>query len=96
VGSSTAQQFHSILLFFGVSAITGIVVAAYLINRWLPSPALENAILFAATAMCAALRGNVPEIFWLATGMRGLPKQYSKDIRHLYQQAPLRTGHDAV
>lgn len=66
------QKLDRVLLAFGMMAIFGIGAVGYLIGRWLRELVLASTILFAAAALLLGIRGDVPEIFWLATGVWGL------------------------
>ncbi|MRG65954.1 MFS transporter [Rhizobium pusense] len=66
------QKLDVVLLLFGVTAIAGIGIVGYLIGRWLRELVLVSIMLFAGAALTFGLGGNVPEFFWLATGVWGL------------------------
>lgn len=72
VPAGLAQKLDLVLLLFGVTAIAGIGIVGYLIDRWLRVLVLASIVLFAAAASMLGIRGEVPELFWLATGVWGL------------------------
>jgi predicted MFS family arabinose efflux permease len=72
VPAGLAGKLDFVLLVFGVMAIAGIGIVGYLIGRWLRKLVLASIMLFAAAALMLGIWGEVPEPFWLATGMWGL------------------------
>jgi predicted MFS family arabinose efflux permease len=66
------QKLDKVLLVFGVMAIVGIAIVGYMIGRWLRELVLASTLLFAAAALLLGIWGDVPELFWLATGLWGL------------------------
>jgi predicted MFS family arabinose efflux permease len=67
-----AQKLDIVLLVFGGSAIAGIMIVGYLIGRWLRLLVLASIALFGAAALAFGMWGEVPGLFWLATGAWGL------------------------
>jgi predicted MFS family arabinose efflux permease len=72
VPAGLAPKLDFVLLMFGITAIAGIGIVGYLIGRWLRELVLSSIILFGAAAFILGLRGDIAELFWLATGMWGL------------------------
>ncbi len=72
VPAGLAPRLDFVLLVFGVMAIAGIGIVGYLIDRWLRQLVLAGIMLFAVAAFILSIRGDVPELFWLATGIWGL------------------------
>ena len=66
------RKLDFVLLMFGLTAIAGIGVVGYLIGRWLRVLVLASIMLFAAAAFLLGIGGEIPELFWLATGVWGL------------------------
>jgi predicted MFS family arabinose efflux permease len=67
-----AQKLDIVLLVFGGSAIAGIMIVGYLIGRWLRLLVLASIALIGAAALAFGMWGEVPGLFWLATGAWGL------------------------
>lgn len=66
------QKLDFVLLIFGITAIAGIGIIGFLIDRWLRELVLASILLFGAAALMLGIWGEEPELFWLATGMWGL------------------------
>ncbi|PQZ47612.1 MFS transporter [Ochrobactrum sp. MYb15] len=72
VPAGLAGKLDFVLLVFGVTAIAGICIVGYLVGRWLRELVLASIVLFGAAALMLGIWGDLPELFWLATGMWGL------------------------
>ena len=72
VPAGLTSRLDFVLLAFGISAIAGICIVGYLVGRWLRKLILSSIMLFAAAALILGSWGQVPELFWLSTGMWGL------------------------
>ncbi len=72
VPAGLIRKLDIVLLVFGGMAIAGIVIVGYLIGRWLRALTLACIMLFAMAALLLAIGGEVPQLFWLATGAWGL------------------------
>jgi predicted MFS family arabinose efflux permease len=66
------QKLDIVLLFFGTTAIAGIVIVGYLVSPWLRMLVLASIVLFAVAAFIFGSLGNLAQMFWLATGLWGL------------------------
>jgi predicted MFS family arabinose efflux permease len=67
-----SQNLDAVLLMFGITAIAGIGIVGYLIDRWLRALVLGSATLFAVAATILGLWGELAAPFWLATCLWGL------------------------
>ncbi|WP_245872351.1 MFS transporter [Brucella pituitosa] len=72
VPAGLTGKLDFVLLVFGVTAIAGICIVGYLVGRWLRELVLASIVLFGAAALMLGIWGDLPELFWLATGMWGL------------------------
>lgn len=72
VPAGLAPRLDFILLAFGITAMAGIGIVGLLIDRWLRTLVLVSILIFAAAALVLGIWGQVPGLFWLATGMWGL------------------------
>ncbi|MBO1041034.1 MFS transporter [Brucella pituitosa] len=72
VPAGLAGKLDFVLLVFGVTAIAGICIVGYLVGRWLRELVLASIVLFGAAALMLGIWGDLPELFWFATGMWGL------------------------
>lgn len=67
-----ASRLDGILLTFGVSAVVGIAAVGFLIGRRHRQLVLASIAFFAIAAAMFGIRGDLPELVWLATGIWGL------------------------